>query len=111
MPEPAPLTPDVFNTSEGISNPYPGYLAFRGPGPVRYLRLPPGPMSGRTEPLYAWMLLRHADVMAAVRDPATFSSDSPTWGSGLAPTSASALPWRGWRRASRSMRSWTVSPR
>jgi cytochrome P450 len=74
---PAPLTPDVFNTPEGISNPYPGYLAFRGPGPVRYLRLPPGPMSGRTEPLYAWMLLSHANVMAAVRDPATFSSDSP----------------------------------
>ncbi len=73
----APLTPDVFNTPEGISNPYPGYLAFRGPGPVRYVRLPAGPMSGRTEPLYAWMLLRHADVMAAVRDPVTFSSDSP----------------------------------
>jgi cytochrome P450 len=74
----APLSPDVFSTPEGISNPYPAYAAFRGPAPVRYLRFPAGPMSGRTEPLYAWALLRHADVLAAVRDPATFSSASTT---------------------------------
>jgi hypothetical protein len=70
----APLSPDVLSTPEGIANPYPVYLAFRGPSPVRYLRFPAGAMSGRTEPLYAWALLRHADVMAALRDPATFSS-------------------------------------
>jgi cytochrome P450 len=74
----APLSPDVLGTPEGIANPYPAYLAFRGQAPVRYLRLPAGPMSGRTEPLYAWALLRHADVLAALRDPATFSSASPT---------------------------------
>jgi hypothetical protein len=73
----APLSPDVLNTPEGISNPYPAYRAFQGPNPVRYLRLPAGPLTGRTEPLYAWALLRHADVLAAIRDPATFSSQTP----------------------------------
>jgi cytochrome P450 len=34
-------------------------------------------MSGRSDALYAWALLRHTDVMAAIRDPATFSSGSP----------------------------------
>jgi hypothetical protein len=72
----APLSPDVLSTPEGISNPYPAYRAFQGP-PVRYLRLPAGPLTGRTEPLYAWALLRHADVLAAIRDPATFSSQTP----------------------------------
>ncbi len=72
----APLSPDVLGTPEGIANPYPSYLAFRGPNPVRYLRLPAGPMSGRSEPLYAWGLMRHADVLAAIRDPATFSSQN-----------------------------------
>lgn len=73
----APLSPDVLNTPEGIANPYPAYRAFQGPNPVRYLRLPAGPLTGRTEPLYAWALLRHADVLAAIRDPATFSSQTP----------------------------------
>ena len=77
MKAPAPASPDVLSTPEGISNPYPTYLSFRGPNPVRYLRLPAGALTGRTEPLYAWALLRHADVMAAIRDPSTFSSDSP----------------------------------
>ena len=74
MPAPAPLSPDVLGTPEGIANPYPAYRAFQGPNPVRYLRIPAGPATGRSEPLYAWALLRHADVLAAIRDPATFSS-------------------------------------
>jgi hypothetical protein len=72
----APISPDVLGTPTGIADPYPAYRAFRGPSPVRYLRLPAGPMTGRTEPLYAWGLLRHADVLAAIRDPETFSSQS-----------------------------------
>src|SRR5512140_860050 len=72
----ASLSPDVLGTAEGITNPYPAYLAFRGPNPVRYLRVPAGPMSGRSEPLYSWALMRHADVLAAIRDPATFSSQN-----------------------------------
>lgn len=70
----ASFSPDVLGTPEGIANPYPAYLAFRGSNPVRYLRHPAGPISGRSEPLYAWGLMRHADVLAAIRDPATFSS-------------------------------------
>ena len=45
---------------------------------MRYVRLPAGAITGRSEPLYAWALLRHADVLAAIRDPATFSSQSQT---------------------------------
>jgi cytochrome P450 len=77
MYAPASLSPDVLGTPEGIENPYPAYLAFRGPEPVRYLRLRPGALTGRTEPLYSWALLRHADVLAALRDTATVSSNSP----------------------------------
>ncbi|MBN1205188.1 MAG: cytochrome P450 [Myxococcaceae bacterium] len=77
MSTPASLSPDVLGTAEGIANPYPAYLAFRGPSPVRYLRLPAGAFTGRSEPLYSWAVLRHADVLAAIRDPATFSSQSP----------------------------------
>ena len=76
MYAPASLSADVLGTPEGIANPFPAYLAFRGPNPVRYLRLQAGPMSGRTEPLFAWGLMRHADVLAAIRDPATFSSNN-----------------------------------
>jgi cytochrome P450 len=77
MNAPASLSPDVLGTAEGIANPYPAFLAFRGPNPVRYLRLPAGAITGRTEPLYAWALLRHADVVATLRDPVTFSSQTP----------------------------------
>lgn len=71
-----PLQPDVLGAPEGIADPYPAYRALRSASPVRYLRVPAGPMTGRTEPLYAWAVLRHADLLAAVRDPATFSSAS-----------------------------------
>jgi cytochrome P450 len=74
----ASLSPDVLSTPEGIANPYPAYLAFRGPNPVRYLRAPAGAMAGRTEPLYSWALLNHAHVLTAIRDPATFSSQNTT---------------------------------
>jgi cytochrome P450 len=70
-------SPDVLGSPEAIANPYPAYRLFQQTSPVRYLRLPAGPISGRTEPLYAWALLRHADVLAAIRDPATYSSNSP----------------------------------
>ncbi len=75
---PDSLSPDVLGSPEGIANPYPAYRLFQQSSPVRYLRLPAGPISGRTEPLYAWALLRHADVLAAIRDPATYSSKSPS---------------------------------
>ncbi len=76
MADTASLSPDVLGTAEGIANPYPAYLAFRGPTPVRYLRVPAGAFTGLAEPLYAWAFMRHADVLAAIRDPATYSSQS-----------------------------------
>jgi cytochrome P450 len=78
MTQPASQSPDVLGSADAIANPYPAYRLFQKDSPVRYLRLPAGPISGRTEPLYAWGLLRHADVLAAIRDPATYSSNSPS---------------------------------
>jgi cytochrome P450 len=74
----ASLSPDVLGTPEGIANPYPAYLAFRGPNPVRYMRSPTGALAGRIEPIYSWALLNHAHVLSAIRDPATFSSQNTT---------------------------------
>ena len=70
------ISPDVLGTAEGIANPYPAYRALRDSSPVRYLRLPAGAATGLTESLYGHALLRHADVVTALRDPATFSSRS-----------------------------------
>jgi len=71
------VSPDILGTPEGIADPYPAIRALRDRSPVRYMRLPAGPVTGLKEPLYAWALLRHADVRTAISDPATFSSDSP----------------------------------
>lgn len=73
----APLSPDVLGSPEGIVNPYPVYRAFRGSNPVRLMRLPAGATPGQTAPLYSWALLSHKSVVAALRDPATFSAYSP----------------------------------
>src|SRR5690349_21561197 len=78
MTAPAAMTPDVLGAPEGIENPYPAYRALRDASPVRYVRVPANSTTGRTEPLHSWALLRHADVLAAVRDLATFSSQSPS---------------------------------
>src|SRR5262245_47455899 len=77
MSTPGSLSPDALGTPEGIADPYPMYRAFRDASPVRYLRIPAGPFTGRSEPLYSWALLRHADVVAVLRDPAAFSSETP----------------------------------
>ena len=69
-------SPDVLGTPDGIADPYPAFRALRDASPVRYLRLPAGPLTGLSEPVYSWALLRHADVTAALRDPATFSSEA-----------------------------------
>jgi len=71
------VSPDILGTAEGIADPYPAIRALRGQSPVRYMRLPAGPVTGLKEPLYAWALLRHADVRTATGDPATFSSEAP----------------------------------
>jgi cytochrome P450 len=74
--EPSPtFTPDDLAAPAVIADPYPAYRALRPSSPVRYLRAPADPLIGRAQPLHAWALLRHDDVVAALRDPGTFSSD------------------------------------
>lgn len=75
MSEPA-LSPDVLGTPAAIADPYPLYAAFRDISPVRYLRVPAGAITGRTEPLYAYAILKHADALTVLRDPATFASNT-----------------------------------
>jgi hypothetical protein len=72
----AAFSPDFLGTAAGIADPYPAYRALRDSSPVRYLRLPASAATGLREPLYGHALLRHADVLTALRDPATFSSGS-----------------------------------
>ncbi|HEY8211019.1 MAG TPA: cytochrome P450 [Myxococcaceae bacterium] len=79
------VSPDVLGTAEGIANPYPVIRALRDRSPVRYVRLPAGGMTGLKEPVYAWALLRHADVRAAISDPTAFSSDAPRLFQGVIP--------------------------
>jgi cytochrome P450 len=71
------VSPDILGTAEGIADPYPITRALRDQSPVRYMRIAAGPVTGLKEPLYAWALLRHADVLTAVSDPTTFSSEVP----------------------------------
>jgi cytochrome P450 len=73
MSEKMPISPEVLGSSECIADPYPAYRALRETSPVRFIRV----YTGQTEPLYAYALLRHADALAAMRDPTTFSSESP----------------------------------
>jgi hypothetical protein len=72
----ASFSPDVLGTPAGIADPYPAYRALRDGSPVRYLRLPASAVTGMSQPLYGHALLKHADVITALRDPATFSSGS-----------------------------------
>jgi len=45
---------------------------------VRYLRLPANAHTGLREPIYSYAVLKHADLLTCVRDPASFSSNSAT---------------------------------
>jgi cytochrome P450 len=70
--------PDDLGTTETLADPYPVYRAFREGPPVRFQRYPAGFFPGVDQPIRAWALLRHGDVVAALRDPETFSSNSTT---------------------------------
>ncbi|HWU86509.1 MAG TPA: cytochrome P450 [Kofleriaceae bacterium] len=67
--------PDDLGSPEILADPYPVYRALRDRSPVRFLRTPAGAAPGVDRPIYSWALLRHADVVAAIRDPETFSSN------------------------------------
>ncbi len=66
--------PDDLGSRETIADPYPVYRALRDQSPVRFQRVPAGAAPGIDRPIHAWALLRHGDVVAALRDPETFSS-------------------------------------
>lgn len=73
-PSPSPEQIDLSAPSV-IADPYPAYRALRGRSPVLYARVPAGGAAGLGEPIRAYALLRHAEVLAALRDPQTFSSN------------------------------------
>lgn len=73
----SPISLEALSSPEVIVDPFPAYGALRGASPVRYPRVRANKANPQREASYAWALMRHADVMAALRDPATFSSNTP----------------------------------
>jgi cytochrome P450 len=71
MPGPATIDFDL-NDPAFIADPYPVYARLRDIAPVHHLA-----------DLDVWVLSRHADVLGALRDPQTFSSDLGALASGL----------------------------
>ncbi|WP_437278197.1 cytochrome P450 [Sorangium sp. So ce375] len=70
--------PDDLGSTEFLADPYPLYRAFRDGPPVYFKRIPAGAGPGIDKPIYAWGLLKYADILAAVRDPEAFSSNTPS---------------------------------
>ena len=78
---------EMLPTPEGIANPFPIYERLRDQSPLPgYRDWPPGTVPGLDEPVTAWALLRYVDVLAAVRDPTTFSSRDPIQEASSAPS-------------------------
>ena len=76
----SPSTPEQLMTKTMLADPYPLYHALRDESPVRYTSLPAGSVAGVEAGLKSWGFLRYADVYGALRDHATFSSQSPMAG-------------------------------
>ncbi|AKK28557.1 cytochrome P450 [Mycobacterium sp. EPa45] len=77
----------LLTTPEGIANPYPLFEQLRGSSPVAgYQDWPPGTVPGADEPVTAWALFRHDQVLAAARDGETFSSRDPIQEASSAPS-------------------------
>ncbi|HVN26856.1 MAG TPA: cytochrome P450 [Candidatus Binataceae bacterium] len=73
-----PLT-DAFGKPETWKNPYPVYREFREKAPF-VAQWPVTTLDGNIMQARAWMLLKHEQVNAALRDPVTFSSVQPNAG-------------------------------
>jgi cytochrome P450 len=76
--ETEPLT-EIFGKPETWQNPYPAYREFRARAPF-VAQWPVSLLDGTVAQARAWMLLKHEQVSAALRDPATFSSVQPNAG-------------------------------
>ena len=72
------ISSDALSSPEVIVNPFPAYQALRSASPIRYPRVRANQNNPRRESSYAWALMRHADIVFALRDPATFSSNTPS---------------------------------
>ena len=70
--EEAPMT-DIFGKPETWENPYPAYKEFRDRSPL-VAQWPIVLLDGAERQVQSWMLLKYEQVNAALRDPATFSS-------------------------------------
>src|SRR5271166_1768698 len=70
--EQPPLT-EVFGKPETWENPYPAYREFRDRSPL-VAQWPIVFLDGNERQVRSWMLLKYEQVNAALRDPATFSS-------------------------------------
>jgi cytochrome P450 len=71
---------NVFGKPETWVNPYPAYAEFRDSSPV-VSQWPIVLLDGTELQVHTWMLLKYEQVSAALRDPATFSSQNPAPGS------------------------------
>ncbi|MGY4710548.1 cytochrome P450 [Mycolicibacterium sp. CBM1] len=77
----------TLTTPEGVANPYPLFEQLRDSSPVPgYQDWPPGTVPGADEPVTAWALFRHDQVLAAARDNETFSSRDPIQEASSAPS-------------------------
>ena len=74
MSETSIFTPEQLWMPGFIANPYPTYHHLRDSSPLNFMHLPAGAVSGITEPMRAWALLKHDDVYSALRDHETFAS-------------------------------------
>lgn len=68
------INADRLSSPDVIANPYPTYHELREHSPLNYEFLPAGAVSGMTEPVRAWALMRYRDVYGALRDHETFAS-------------------------------------
>jgi cytochrome P450 len=75
-----PVITDHFASPESWENPYPGYARFRAASPI-IAEWPVTMLDGTRFKIQTWMALQHEQVSAALRDPATFSSQNPAPGS------------------------------
>jgi cytochrome P450 len=85
MSEPSVFTPEQLWMPGFIANPYPTYLHLRDHSPLNYMALPAGAVSGLTEPIRAWALMKYDDVYSALRDHDTFVSRQHSLVSKLSP--------------------------
>ncbi len=71
---------NVFGEVDTWTNPYPAYAQFRAQSPI-VSQWPLVLLDGTEIQVHTWMLLKYEQVSAALRDPATFSSQNPAPGS------------------------------